>query len=251
MRKDLLALTPLYGSWIQTGSPAAAEILANAGFRWLTVDMEHTEISLKEFTNIARSMEKYGVFPMVRASENNTVEIRKYLDCGAKGIIVPMVNSAEEAKKAVAACKYPPEGVRGFAFVRANDWGDSFNDYVKRANCETVVIVMIETKAAVENIDEILSVDGVDGVFIGPYDLSGSYGIPGQTGHKTVKDAMQTVLAACKRHKKAAGQHIVTPTQENVSEAVSSGFTFLALGMDTVFVSEGAKAGLNMAEQKQ
>ena len=110
---------------------------------------------------------------------------------------------------------------------------------------------MIETKAAVENIDEILSVDGVDGVFIGPYDLSGSYGIPGQTGHKTVKDAMQTVLTACKRYKKAAGQHIVTPTQENVSEAVSSGFTFLALGMDTVFVSEGAKAALNMAEQKQ
>ena len=248
MRQDLLAQTPLYGSWIQTGSPAAAEILANAGFRWLAVDMEHTETTLKDFTNIARAVEKYGVFPMVRVSENNTVEIRKYLDCGAKGIIVPMVNSAKEAKRAVAACKYPPEGVRGFAFVRANDWGSSFDSYVKDANRKTVVIVMVETKDAVENIDEILSVDGVDGVFIGPYDLSGSYGIPGQTGHKLVKDAMQTVLAACKRRKKAAGQHIVLPTAENVSEAVASGFTFLALGMDTVFISEGAKNALIMTE---
>lgn len=248
MRQELLNGLPLYGSWIQTGSPAAAEVLANAGFRWLAVDMEHTETSLKDFANIARAIAKYGTFPMVRTSENNTVEIRKYLDCGAKGVIVPMVNSAEEAKKAVSACKYPPEGVRGFAFVRANDWGDSFDTYVKSANSKTIVIVMVETKEAVENIDEILSVEGVDGVFIGPYDLSGSYGIPGQTDHKLVKDAMQTVLLACKRHKKAAGQHIVTPTKENVSEAVLSGFTFLALGMDTVFVSDGAKTALKMTD---
>lgn len=249
MRQKLLNGVPLYGSWIQTGSPSAAEILANAGFRWLAVDMEHTETSLKEFTEIARTIEKYGTFPMVRASQNDTVEIRKYLDCGAKGVIVPMVNSAEEAKKAVAACKYPPEGVRGFAFVRANEWGTNFDSYVNRANDETVVIAMTETKAAIENIDEILSVEGLDGIFIGPYDLSGSYGLPGQTSHKLVKDAMQTVLTACKRHNKAAGQHIVTPTQKNVKEAIAAGFTFLALGMDTVFVADGAKEALKMTDE--
>lgn len=248
MRRDLKNGLPVYGSWIQTGSAVAAEVLANAGFQWIAVDMEHTETSLESFTNIVRAMERYGTFPMVRASENNVIEIRRYLDCGAKGIIVPMVRSAQDAQNAVAACKYPPEGVRGFAFVRANDWGERFDDYVKRANDETIVIVMIETKDAVENIDEILSVEGVDGVFIGPYDLSGSYGIPGQTAHKQVKDAMQTVLAACKRHNKAAGQHIVTPTTENVAEAISAGFTFLALGMDTVFLSEGAKSALYMTE---
>ena len=247
MRKDLLNGKVLLGSWIQTGSATAAEILAASGYRWLAVDMEHTETGLDTFTNIVRATAKYGTFPMVRVTTNNTIEIRRYLDCGAKGIIVPMINNAEEAENAVRACKYPPQGVRGFAFVRANEWGRDFDKYAASANEEIAVIAMIETCGAVEHIDEILAVDGIDGIFIGPYDLSGSYGIPGQTSHAIVKEAMEKVLSACKKHGKAAGQHIVTPTAENVKAALESGYTFIALGMDTVFLSNGADAALAMA----
>jgi 2-keto-3-deoxy-L-rhamnonate aldolase RhmA len=248
MKKDIITGNICIGTWIQTGSTVVSEILANVGYQWVAVDLEHTETCMESFTNILRAISKYDVFPMVRVCGNSTISIRKCLDSGAKGIIVPLINNRDDAIKAVKACKYPPEGVRGFAFVRANEWGDKFDTYAKNANDETVVIVMIETKEAVENINEILSVDGVDGVFIGPYDMSGSYGVPGQTNHKLVVEAKARVLEACKKYNKAAGQHIVLPTKENVANAIEQGYTFLALGMDTVFVANGAKEVLEMAK---
>lgn len=157
------------------------------------------------------------------------------LTAAQNGVIIPLVNNAESAKKAVAAAKYPPEGVRGFAFVRANGWGKAFDAYAKEANEETTVIVMIESKEAVENIDAILEVEGVDGVLIGPYDLSGSYGVVGQTDHPSVKTAKSKVLAACLKHHKAAGSAYCASHRGKPCGALSEGYTFLALGMDTVF----------------
>lgn len=247
MRKKLLSEKVCLGSWIQTANEVCAEIIASKGFDWIAVDMEHTETDIHDFTKIMRAVSKYDVYPMARVQSNETMAIRRCLDCGAKGVIIPLVNNAEDARRAVAAAKYPPMGIRGFAFVRANEWGDSFDDYAKNANDETLVIAMIESKQAVENIDEILSVEGIDGIFIGPYDLSGSYGIPGQTDHKIIKEAKEKVRLACLEHKKACGQHIVLPTKENVSEAVNTGYTFIALGMDTVFVSDGAQKCIEMA----
>lgn len=248
MKKDIITGNICLGTWIQTGSPVVSEILANVGYKWIAVDLEHTETCLESFTNILRAISKYDVFPMVRVCANSVISIRKCLDSGAKGVIVPLVNNKEDAKNAVQATKYPPLGVRGFAFVRANEWGVNFDTYAKNANDEIVVIVMIETKEAVENIDEILSVDGVDGVFIGPYDMSGSYGVAGQTSHQLVEEAKIKVLNACKLHKKVAGQHIVVPTKENVQTAIKEGYTFIALGMDTVFVADGASKALDMAK---
>jgi len=235
------------GAWIQIGHPAVAEMFAEAGFDWIAVDCEHSDMSLADFSNIARGMNGTKAVPFARVRENDTLAIRQILDAGAGGVIVPLVNTAEEAQKAVAAAKYPPEGIRGFAYCRANNWGTGFDEYAKNANRETVVIIMIESKQAVGNIDGILEVSGVDGVFIGPYDMSGSYGVVGQTGHESVRNAYATVLDACARHGKAAGIHIVDPAKEAIEKAISDGFTFIALGMDTVFITGASREALEVA----
>lgn len=239
LKEKLKAGTPVIGSWVQSGSPVMAEIMAEHGFDFICTDMEHSDLNEAEFTHIARAVgQKASAFARVR--ENDNIAIRRLLDCGAEGIIVPMVNTAQEAKNAVASMKYPPDGIRGFAFVRANNWGRDFDRYSAEANDKTLLIVMIETAQAVDNIDEILSVDGVDGIMIGLCDLSGSYGFPGQVKHPTVLQAKNLILESCKKHHKAAGQHIAMPTCDNTRQAIEEGYTFLALGMDTFFVAQAA-----------
>lgn len=177
--------------------------------------------------------------PFVRVRENDTLCIRQALDAGASGVIVPLVDTAEDARRAVAAAKYPPAGVRGFAFCRANGYGRDFEHYVRRANDDTMVVVMIESREAVENIEAIMAVPGVDGAFIGPYDLSGSYNVPGETSHPLVLEARQKVIEACEDSGKAAGIHIVKPDQEALAEVQGDGFTFVAFGGDTIFLRGG------------
>lgn len=246
IRKKIISGQLCIGSWVQTGDMAVSEIMANAGYDWIAMDCEHTDIDTKEFAGCVRAMNGYDCAPMARVKENSIMAIRSVLDAGAQGVIVPLINTKQQAEKAVSAAKYPPIGVRGFAYCRANKWGVEFDIYAKNANDEITVIVMIESKQAVENIEEILSVTGVDGVFIGPYDMSGSYGIAGQTEHDIVKQACKKVAMACKKSNKAAGQHIVNPTKENVKAAIDEGFTFIALGMDTVFIEKGAKQAIEM-----
>ncbi|NOY80140.1 MAG: 2,4-dihydroxyhept-2-ene-1,7-dioic acid aldolase [Kiritimatiellaeota bacterium] len=250
VRKALLERTPTFGTWIQLGHAGIAEVLATAGYDWIAADCEHTDIDVRGFTEVARGMYGRGSVPMVRVRENDVLAIRQMLDAGARGVIVPLVNSAEEAGAAVAAAKYPPAGVRGFAFSRMNDWGVRFDEYCRQANRDIAVVVMIESRRAVECIDEILAVDGVDGVFIGPYDLSGSFGIPGQTDHPTVKTACAAVRDACVRHGKSAGIHLVRPTSEGIARTLAEGFTFIALGVDTVFLGQAARAALDAARKK-
>ncbi|MHB9071508.1 MAG: HpcH/HpaI aldolase family protein [Sedimentisphaerales bacterium] len=248
VRKALLERKVTLGTWIQIGHPVVAEILANVGFDWVAVDGEHTDIDVEIFANIARAMYGRGPQPFIRVRENNTLAIRQALDMGAMGVIVPLVGSAEEARRVVAAAKYPPKGERGFCFSRMNDYGEKFGEYLKNANDDVAVVVMIESKGAIENIDEILAVDGVDGLFIGPYDLSGSYEIPGQTSHPIVQQGCKKVLKACEKFGKSAGLHVVVPTKDNIEKAIAQGFTFIALGVDTVFVNEASKRALATAK---
>ena len=242
LKETLAARTPAIGCWIQVASPTVAEIFSAAGFDWAAVDCEHSDIGLNELASILRGFR--NTVPLVRVKQNDPLSIRQPLDCGAAGVIVPLIHSADEAKAAVRSALYPPDGIRGFAYCRANDHGMSFDEYVKNANAQTVVIAMIESESAVECIDEILAVDGLDGVFIGPYDLSGSLGVTGKTDHPKVLEALDRVCAACARAGKAAGQHIVRPDAETVQRALSTGYTFLALGVDTVFLSEGSRTSL-------
>ena len=240
LRKALQERQLTVGSWIQTGSPVAAEIMAATGYDWIAVDCEHSEIGLERTAELFRAISAYDTLPLVRVRENDTLAIRQVLDLGAAGVIVPLVNNAEQARKAVTAAKYPPEGVRGFGYCRMNEWGRDFDQYAAEANENIAVIVMIESKEAVENIDEILSVPGVDGVFIGPYDMSSTYGLTGQTEHPIILDACKRVGEACARHGVSAGWHIVLPTEEKFRTARDFGFTMLALGADIVFLRNGS-----------
>lgn len=244
LRRKLQNREVSIGTWIQIGHPAVAEILGELDFDWIAADCEHTDITIREFGSIARGLHGRGPVPLVRVGENDTLAIRQALDLGAQGVIVPLVNSALEAERAVAAAKFPPAGVRGFAYTRSNEYGATFDAYAAHANDEICVIAMIETRAAVSVIDEILAVDGIDGVFIGPYDLSGSYGVPGQVRHEEVVAAQCRVVEACERAGKSAGLHVVTPGRGAVHAALDAGFTFIAMGMDTVFLRSAAVEGL-------
>lgn len=236
------------GSWIQLGHPGIAEVLANAGFHWIAVDLEHTDISINEFAALCRGMHGRGAVPLARVTENDVLPIRQVLDIGAEGVIVPLVSNANDAARAVAAAKYPPDGIRGFSFTRGNQYGTEFDSYVRDANGDVLVIAMVETREAVENIDAMLAVDGLDGIFVGPYDLSGSYGIPGQLDAPIMKSAFERCVDACRAAGKPAGIHVVTPTSEAISDAIEAGFTFIALGIDHAFLDAGARAALRTAQ---
>lgn len=229
------------GSWLQIPAPSIAEIAAQQGIDWVAVDMEHTEIGYETLAGIFRALNGSNTSPVVRVRGNDELDIRRALDVGAEGIIVPLVHTAEQAEKAVGYCKYPPEGIRGYAFCRANKWGDSFDEYVKTANEKTALFVMAESREAVENVDSILNVEGIDGVFIGPYDMSASYGVVGQTDHPLVKAGCQIVLEACKAHGKIAGIHMVKQDDIAVWQSITRGFRLIAVGIDTLFLINGFK----------
>lgn len=246
-RRALLERKTLLGSWIQSSDPGMAEILADAGFTWLGIDMEHSGLDIPQLMQTLRGIHGRGAVPLARVRENDTLAIRQTLDVGVAGVIVPLIHSAADAKRAVAAAKYPPIGVRGFCYSRMNAWGRDFDSYAASANDKTSVIVMIESRAAVEDIDSILSVEGVDAVFIGPYDMSGSYGVPGQIHHPLVEDACLKVLEACRKHGKAAGLHVVKAGEQEIAGTVSAGYSFIALGADIVFLRKAALEALESA----
>lgn len=248
LKKRIIENEVTLGSWLQIGHSAVMESMASFPFDWLTVDLEHSDITIETFTEMVRSADIYGIDVFARVKENSSLDIRQVLDMGAKGVIVPLISSKEEAEKAVSSAKYAPDGTRGFAFCRANAYGRNFDDYVAEANKNTIVIVMIETKKAIENIEEILQVKGVDGVMIGPYDLSGSFGIPGETGSESMKQAMSKVVRACNKFNKIAGIHIVIPDKKVLTETIQKGYRFIALGMDNVFLSNSINSTLLIAE---
>ncbi len=180
------------GAWLQTASPIAAEILSRAGFDWLIVDLEHGPGDIHNLVSQMQAMASGTAIPIVRAPWNDFVNVKRILDAGAYGILFPYINTREEAEEAVRACKYPPEGVRGVAgSPRAAGYGQNALSYLAHANEEILILMAVETAEAVENLDHILSVPGLDGIFIGPMDLSTSLGHLGNPEHPDVKAAIR------------------------------------------------------------
>ena len=247
LRQALLKREVTPGTWMQIGHPACAEVLARAGFDWVCVDLEHGAIDLETMTNIFRALGAFDCVPVARLPLNDPVWIRRTLDAGARALIIPMVKTATEAEAAVREAKYPPRGVRGFGYSRANMHGMDFESYIASANDEIAMIMQIEHKDAIANLDAILRVDGVDGLFIGPLDLSGSMGVTGQMNHPDMITALDKYRSACRAHQKAAGMHIVRPNKENIQKALAEGYSLIALGLDNVFIEEGARACLKAA----
>lgn len=223
------------------GHPAIAEMMAKAGFNWLTIDMEHSAITLNEALRIIQVIELSGCTPLVRVGENNPYLIKQAMDAGAHGVIVPMVNTKEEAIGAVAAVQYPPFGKRGVGLGRAQGYGLEFEKYKKWLKEESVVIAQIEHIEAVENLEAILSVDGIDGFLVGPYDLSGSLGMPGDFDNPKMKAALAQVMKVAKKMKKTAGFHVVSPDPALFKNKFKEGYRFLAFGLDTLFLGECLK----------
>ena len=220
-----------FGAWLHLCSGMAAEIMGDAGFDWILVDMEHGHGDLQTLVGQLQAMNHAKSIPIVRAPWNDLVIIKRILDIGAYGVMIPWVNTKEEAEQAVQACKYPPRGVRGLARnTRATAYGRDFPKYANVANDEILVIVQVETMNAVNNIDDIMSVPGVDVVFIGPSDLSASMNIPAQYDHPDLLKAMKRVEDAGKRHKVALGT--LCSTIEQMQNLVDRGYQFISMGSD-------------------
>jgi 2-keto-3-deoxy-L-rhamnonate aldolase RhmA len=234
---------PSLGTWMSMAHPSIAEILASAGYDWVVIETEHTAIDVSEVLRLIIAIEQRGSVPLVRLAWNDPIQAKAVLDSGAAGVLVPMVNTKAEAELAVAMTKYPPLGIRGVGLARAQGYGEDFDEYVKHANDDTLLIVQIEHKDAVANIDSILSVPGIDGTFIGPYDLSMSLGIPGQLSHPDVLAAKRRVLEATLASGLAAGIHFVHPgtAAAECAQAVADGYRFIALGTDILFLGESAR----------
>ncbi|MBI1202276.1 MAG: 2,4-dihydroxyhept-2-ene-1,7-dioic acid aldolase [Rhodopseudomonas sp.] len=224
------------GSWLSLSGLDSCEIMAKAGFEWLVIDMEHTAISSGRMVDLIRIIDLCGITPLVRVGANDPLLIKHAMDAGAQGIIVPMIRTAEEMAAAVSSAYYPPTGTRGVGLFRAQDYGRSFPEYRERAGRETVVIAQIEHKDAVENLDAILAVDGVDGFLIGPYDLSGSLGKPGDFESAAFKACMAKVTDALKNAPVPGGVHLVHPQRDQLKKLADEGYKFLVYGVDQIFL---------------
>jgi 2-keto-3-deoxy-L-rhamnonate aldolase RhmA len=232
------------GSWITLAHPAIAEILAKAGFVWLAVDLEHSVITIREAEELIRIIDLCGVAPLVRLSANDPIQIKRVMDAGAHGIIVPMVNTAAEAAAAVAAVQYPPHGRRGVGLARAQGYGTAFKSYKEWLRRDAVVIVQVEHIQAVENLKAILAVEGVDGFIVGPYDLSGSLGIPGDFEHPKMQKAMAALESGAEGFGKAPGIHIVEPDIKQLRRRIEKGYRFIAYSVDIRMLDVTCRLGL-------
>jgi len=242
----LRAGLPSVGSWLSLCSPVAAESMAHVGWDWLVVDVEHSPVGFETMVGCFRAAQLGGAAPLARVPWNDTVWIQRTLDAGALGLVVPMVNSAEDARAAVANMKYATRGQRSFGGSRLAPYIEG--DYRKWADEHLAVIVMIETIQAVERAEAILAVEGVVGCFIGPNDLALSMGLSlSDTGPGTEHEAaMAAVLAAARRTGKAAGKHCFSAAE--VSARIRQGFQFLALSSDAAFMAKAAQAELGAVD---
>ncbi len=239
---------PLIGSWITLGNSGVAEILANAGFEWLVVDLEHSVISIDQAGDLIRVIDLSGVSALVRLTSNDKNQIKRVMDAGAQGVVVPMVNSPKDAEDAVAATRYAPKGVRGVGLARAQGYGTNFSEYIDWQKNGPVVIVQIEHIDALKNLQEILEVDGVDGFIIGPYDLSCSMGIPGQFHREEFKDVLNSILSAGLRAGRPSGIHIVEPDLERLESAISEGYKIIAYSVDIRMLDVVARTGTSVTK---
>jgi 2-keto-3-deoxy-L-rhamnonate aldolase RhmA len=229
----------LLGTMVTLASGASAEVLASLGFDWLFIDAEHGALETRELNEILQAVGDKAAC-IVRVPQAAELPIKKALDLGAHGIIVPQVNTAEQAADVVRWARYAPEGARGVGLARAHGYGLKFREYLSAANREIAVIVQAEHARAVENIDAIVRVPGIDAVLLGPYDLSASLGLMGMIDDPVVVAAIGRVTEACRRADMPLGYFGVTAAA--VRPYVERGYTLIVAGVDTLYLANGAKA---------
>lgn len=232
------------GAWSNLPDIHCTELLARGGFDWICFDLQHGLMDYSDLTRLLPAIAGLPVTPLVRVASQQPDQIGKVLDVGAHGVIVPMVNSVEEAAAAVAACRYPPQGNRSCGPMRPLLLDGM--EYLGQANSQIACLAMIETAAGLEAVEDIAALDGIDGLFVGPVDLCFGLGIaPGDFGNELFTSALSAILTACKRHNKAAGMFGYSPAL--AYQALDQGFNFASLGTDISFFREGIAQGLSHA----
>ena len=222
----------LYGAWMSIGHPEVAAIFSRAQGDFLGIDLEHTTIELSTAQQIIRACHEHDRACLPRIYPGQLEHVRRLLDAGADGIIVPQVARVEDIDQVVDVMRYPPDGHRGFGVASAQGYGRDFDGYVRGANESLSLMIQIETIQAVERIGALLTHPAVDGVMVGPYDMSGSLGVPGELDHPRVREACETVVRACAQAEISCGMHLVYPTVDAIRQKLRAGFTFLVLGSD-------------------
>lgn len=239
-RARLRAGERLIAPLVTLDSPAVAELLAGVGYDWLFLDAEHAPLGTSQMQML---MQSAGATPcVVRIAAGEEIHVKRALDIGAAGIIAPQVNSAQHAARIVQAAKYAPDGQRGLGIARAHRYGQAVREYMATANADTAVIVQAEHKDAISQIADIVRVDGLDGVLIGPYDLSASMGRPGAVDHPDVRQAIARVRDACLERRLPIGIFGLTP--DAVRPYIEQGFTMIVVGVDTVLLGQAASEAL-------
>jgi len=223
------------GSWMQIPHASVAEIMGHAGFDWVAVDMEHGAVSVHQLPDLFRALELGGTLPLARLAQGHSKDCKQVLDAGAGGVIVPMVESAEQLMAVRDACRWPPAGTRGVGFSRANLFGKHFDAYREEAQAP-LLVAMLEHIHAIDNLESILAVPGLDALLIGPYDLSASMGLTGQFEHPDFRTAMNRVRTQSALQRVPCGVHVVPPSIEQLKQRIAEGDRFLAYSLDCVFL---------------
>jgi 2-dehydro-3-deoxyglucarate aldolase len=245
LKEKLFSGKVSFGTWITIGSPDVPDTLKQLPFDWLLFDTEHSYFSTESVRNMMLSLLDSNSVPLVRVGQVDQYLIKRALDIGAYGILVPLVNTQEDAKRVVSYSKYPPLGSRGAGPVRASGYGNNFAEYLGTANDEILVGVQVETVQALSELESIASTDAVDIVFVGPSDLTLSLGLFTDRGNPKVSEAMERVVGACKRYDKIPGT--LAANAEEARKWQKLGFRFISLGSDSKFLFQGAKAFLEQS----
>ena len=235
LKTKLINRETVLAGWTSIGHPQVTEMLTMSGVDFVGIDIEHSTISQEQAQSIISACHFAGVCCLPRIATHNQEAIKRLLDSGADGIIVPTVDTPEQVEKLIEWMKYPPLGKRGYGIARAQGYGHDFEEYTSQWNDSSSLIIQIESISAVENIENLLQFEEVVGAMVGPYDISGSLGIPGQIDHQKVKDAGKQVVDACQKFGKSCGTQDIDPTSESVQAALDSGYTFVVLASD-VFI---------------
>jgi len=239
-KQTLLKHKTTYGCWVGMADAYAAEIAASAGFDWLLIDGEHAPNDLRSILSQLQVVEASNSHPIVRIPVGETYMIKQVLDAGAQSLLIPMVESGAQAQELVKATRYPPDGIRGVgsALARASKF-NAIPDYLTTANDQICLTVQLETTAGVEALDDILAVEGVDGVFIGPSDLAADMGMLGKADTPEMQSTINALLTRIKASGKAAG--ILALTNESVSQARESGACFIGVGIDVLLFANAMR----------
>ena len=224
------------GSWMQIPHSSIAEIMGQSNYDWVAVDMEHGAISVHQLPDLFRALELGNTLPLVRLAHGHSKDCKQALDAGAGGVIVPMIKSADQLRKVRDATRWPPSGNRGVAFSRANLFGKNFNEYIKEAE-QPLLIAMIEHIDAINELDDILKVDGLDAILIGPYDLSASMNLTAQFDHPEFSKAIRDIKNKSESANIPCGIHVVSPSVDDLKEKIDDNYRFIAYSIDSVILT--------------